>query len=100
MLIWIIIIGVFLIIGLYVLKLEHSTRKLKVIIVVVVGFLLLFSIATVFRSDQVDLSSPSGIISAIYLYVGWMGKTILKLWDIGVDTTGTVGNAIKLNFSG
>ena len=81
------------------LNLEHHGRKLKWIALIIIGVLLYFSIANIFTSEDVDLSSPKGIINAVYVYVGWIGETSAKLWDIGKDTTVAVGNAIKLNQS-
>jgi len=97
MIIEIIVIAIFLIIGLIALKTGHQTRKIKIIIVIVIGFLLYFSIVSLFTSEKVDITSPRGIIQATYLYFGWIGQTASNLWDIGVDTVHLVGNAVKFN---
>jgi len=94
-----VIIGLFAFIGFMFFKMEHHTRKVKILLVIVVGLVLYFSIAGVFSSDKVDLASPRGIVNAVYVYFGWMGETAGNLWDIGVDTTSLVGNAIKINHS-
>ena len=95
MLQWI-IIGVFVLIGLWYLKMEHHTRKVKAIIIVVIVALLYFSMMSVFSSEKVNLTSPSGIVHGVYVYFGWMGSTAASLWDIGTDTVRTVGNAIRI----
>ena len=95
-----IIIGVFVVIGLIFLKMEHHTRKIKVIVIVIIGFILYFSIAGIFMSEQVDITSPRGIINAVYVYFGWIGQTATSLWNIGTDTVSLVGNVIKLNNTG
>ena len=92
-----IIIGVFIIIGLWYLKMEHHTRKVKVIVIILIGALIYFSLMGVFSSEKVDLTSPSGVVNGVYVYFGWMGSTASALWDIGADTFRTVGNAIKIN---
>ena len=94
-----IIVGIFVIIGLFLLKMEHHSRKIKVLIIVLIGFTLYFSIAGMFTSEQVDFTSPRGIVNAVYVYFGWIGQTTANLWDIGTDTVALVGNAIKLNDS-
>ena len=94
-----IIIAVFVIIGLFLLKMEHHSRKVKVLIIVLIGFTLYFSIAGMLTSERVDLTSPRGIVNAVYVYFGWIGQTTANLWDIGTDTVALVGNAIKLNDS-
>ncbi len=92
-----IVIAIFVFIGLIFLKLEHHTKKIKILIILVIGFILYFSIVNHFNSDQVDITSPSGIVSGIYLYVGWIGQTATNLWDVGTDTASLVGNAVKVN---
>jgi len=99
MIIWIVIGIVFVIVALYLMQLEHHTRRFKVIFLVIIGSLLLLSIMTVFRSDQVDTTSFSGIVSGVYLYIGYMGHAISNVWHIGVETTGKVIQAVSLNSS-
>jgi hypothetical protein len=90
-------IGVIVIIGMLVLRLEHHARKYKIIVAVMIGLLLYFSVLAIFSSEQIDYTSPSGVISGVYLYAGWIGKTATSLWNIGTDTVHIVGNAIKIN---
>ena len=97
MLIQTIIILIFLIVGLLFLRAEHQTRKVKVIIIVVLGFLLYFSIVNIFTSEEVDITSPRGIAQTTYVYFGWIGRSASNLWDVGKDTVHLVGNAIKFN---
>jgi len=99
MLIHWIAITILILLGLTLIKLEHHTKAIKMFIILIIGAILYFSIVGLFSSSQVDLTSPRGIINGVYLYVGWMGQTASSLWDIGVDTTNMVGNAIKINNS-
>lgn len=92
-----IIIGVFVFIGLWVLKLEHHTRKFKIAIVIIFGLMIYFSMVSIFSSEQVDLTSPRGVVGAVYVYFGWIGQTASNLWDIGTDTVHLIGNAIKVD---
>ena len=93
----IIILAVFVLLGLIFLKLEHHGRKIKLAVLILIGLLIYFSIANLFISEQVDLTSPKGIIGAVYVYFGWLGQTASKLWGVGKDTVVAVGNAIKFN---
>ena len=92
-----VVIAVFIIIGLYYLKFEHHAKKIKIVIFLVLGFALYFSLISHFNSDNVDLTSPRGVVNGIYLYVGWLGQTASSLWNIGSNTVTLVGNAIKIN---
>jgi len=92
-----VILGVFILIGLWALKVEHHTKKFKVVVLLIVGLLIYFSMLGIFSSKQVDLASPRGVVNAVYVYFGWMGQTATSLWDIGVDTVHLAGNAIKVD---
>lgn len=92
-------IGVLVIVGLFFLKVEHHTRKYKVLGMILIGLIIYLSIIGIFSSGQIDMTSPKGIVNGAYLYIGWIGQTASSLWDIGVDTTHIVGNAIKANVS-
>ena len=92
-----VIIAVFILIGLWALKMEHHTRKVKIGVIALVALLIYFSMVGIFTSEKVSLTSPRGIVNAVYIYFGWMGQTAGDLWDIGTDTVTLVGNAIKIN---
>ena len=94
-----IIIGVFVLIGLWAIKMEHHTRKVKIVAIVLVGLLIYFSMVGIFTSEKVDLTSPRGVVGAVYIYFGWLGQVASGLWDIGTDTVLLVGNAVKINNS-
>jgi len=94
-----IIIGVFILIALWYLKMEHHGRKVKIVVLVIVGALIYFSMIGIFTSEQVSLTSPRGVVNAVYVYFGWIGQTAGGLWDIGADTVHLVGNAIKIDNS-
>ena len=99
MLIQWIIIALLLLIGFWYIKVEHHTHKIKITILIILVAIIYFSMVGVFSSTKVDLTSPSGVVNAVYVYFGWMGQTITNLWEVGTDTTRTVGNAIRLNGS-
>ena len=92
-----IIIAAFVLIGFWFIKAEHHTRKVKIVVIVLIGLLLYFSMMSIFTSEEVSLTSPRGVVNAVYVYFGWIGQTTSALWDIGTDTVHLVGNAIKIN---
>ncbi|MCR4284611.1 MAG: hypothetical protein NUV97_01035 [archaeon] len=93
----VIVLIAFIIAGLFFLKTEHQFRKVKIVLIILLGFFLYFSIVSVFTSETVDLSSPGGVVKGVYLYFGWIGRAVGNLWDVGVDTTGAVVRAVKIN---
>jgi hypothetical protein len=91
------VIAIFVFLGLFYLKMEHHAHKVKILIIIIVGFVIYFSVVNHFSSEQVDTTSPRGIINGVYLYAGWVGQTTSSLWNIGTDTVVLVGNAIKID---
>lgn len=96
MIMWIILI-VFALFLILVIKSEHHLRKIKLAIILIALILIYFSVVTWFNSDQIDLSSPGGIVNAVYVYFGWVGETGNKIFGIGKDTFNAVGDVIKTN---
>ena len=94
-----VIVAIFVVVGLWYLKMEHHSRKMKIVVIVLIGALIYFSMMNIFTSEQVDLTSPRGVVNAVYIYFGWIGQTASNLWDIGADTVSLVGNAVKVNNS-
>jgi len=90
-------VAVLIFLGFTYLKLEHHGNKIKIAVIIIIGAILYFSIIGHFNTQEIDITSPRGIINSVYLYFGWIGNTASSLWDIGVDTTHMVGNAIKIN---
>jgi len=93
-------IAVLIFLGFTYLKLEHHGQKIKIAILLIIGAVIYFSIIGHFNTQELDITSPRGIVNSVYLYFGWIGNTASSLWDIGVDTTHIVGNAIKINNTG
>ncbi len=92
-----IVIGVIIVLALVLLRFDHSFRRVKTIALILIAFLIFLSVTSFFTSKDLDLKSPKGVVSALYFYTGWIGKTVGSLWDVGKDTVGMVGNAIKMN---
>ncbi len=75
---------------------EHHTRKIKIIAIALIALLFYVSATGMFNSNNVDITSPRGIVSGIYLYVGWLGESASSIWDIGIETTGRVIDAVRI----
>jgi hypothetical protein len=93
----VIVIAVLLVIGLLYVQIEHHARKIKITVLILVIVSIYFSLSSVFSTNEIDATSPSGIMDATLLYVDWVSSTSVKLWDVGAETTHMVGNAIKVN---
>jgi hypothetical protein len=94
---WIVLAFVVVLLILFFLQVEHHTKTIKIFLIIIIGAILYFSLVGLLSSSQVDLTSPKGIINGAYLYAGWIGQIGSSLWNIGVETTHMVGNAIKIN---
>ncbi len=95
---WLIIVGI-VFVALLFLKAEPSTKWVKISIIVLLGFVIYLAVSGLFMSNEINLNSPRGILNSVYFYFLWIGHTSTTLWNIGVDTAGMVGNAIKVNDS-
>ena len=95
---WIIMIGVILV-ALFFLKAEPSTKLVKISIIVLIGFIIYLAISGLFMPNNINLNSPRSILKSAYLYFIWIGHTSTTLWGVGTSTVKMVGNAIKTNDS-
>tara|TARA_Y100000310_G_C20434317_1_gene692986 strand:- start:303 stop:614 length:312 start_codon:yes stop_codon:yes gene_type:complete len=93
----IIVLLIFILIAFLVLRVEHIGRKVKIVALVLIGLLLYFSIMNILTSDSINLTSPRGVVNAVYVYFGWLGKTASSLWDVGKETVNMVGDVINFN---
>lgn len=99
MILWVIVAIVLALIAFVYMKMEHQVRLVKVAFLSIVVILLVMSMIVMFNSGEVDLSSPGGVMSGIYLYIGWLGEFSVNLWDISVESTGRVMDAINVSSS-
>jgi len=93
-LMWIICF-VIIVVALILLGFDHWGRRIKVITIVIILFLIILSLITVLKSSDIKLDSPKGVISGFSVYSKWMGNTISNLWDVGVDVTHKVKDAVS-----
>lgn len=99
MIIWVIVIFVLVIIAFFYMKVEHQFRLAKVAILSAIVLLLGLSMFMMFNSGETDLSSPGAVIGSVYVYVGWLGKVAVSMFDIGGDATGRIIEAINVSNS-
>jgi glucan phosphoethanolaminetransferase (alkaline phosphatase superfamily) len=97
MMLWIIIAVVLALLLFVMLHMEHSLRKVKLIVVIVFFLLVFFSIIGFFASKNNDFDSPRGIFNSVYSYFGWLGEKGIEIFYVGKDSVITVGNIIKSN---
>jgi len=79
------------------LHLEHKFHIIKTLLLFVLLLLFIGSIYAWFSSEKTSLDSPKNIVNSVYLYVGWLGETGAKLFSVGKDSFGLIGNVIKGN---
>ena len=99
MFVWIVVIAIIALLLFLWIKLEHQARLIKFVIVTLIVVMLVGSLFLTLSSGETDLSSPKGIVNAVYLYIGWLGGFTVDMWDLGVETTGKVINAMNVSES-
>lgn len=87
---WIIIV-VLVIIGLFVIKLNHLKHRFFIIMLILLALFLYTSMNAVTQKNELDLKSSSGIFSAIKIYSGWLANGFQNLKSL-------TGKAINLNW--
>ena len=83
-----------LIIGIWVVvEIKRMRHKIFAIFLIAVILFLYFSITTVFKEKQVDLTSVSGISDAVKVYFSWLGGAFSNLKSL-------TANVINMNWKG
>ena len=86
------IIGIFLVFGLILIKMNHFRHKITIIVLL---FLVLFiySTATIVNNTyDFDFTTTEGLFYAVKVYTGWLGNGFQNLKVI-------TANAIKMDWS-
>jgi len=97
MILEILIILIVLVVVFTFIRIEHVGRKFKIFLLLVIIFLIIFSVSTIISKSKANLHSPSGIIKATTSYFNWMGKAIANLWDAGRDIKDKVVESVSTN---
>lgn len=91
--------GTLLIVGVLVaviwIAIEVKRLKHKVFAVALIGLILFsyISAAVIFKGEEIDFKSPSGLLEASKLYFSWLGSVAGNLGQI-------TSNAINMDWSG
>jgi len=83
-----IILGIFLIIGLIIIKLSYAKSKIKFFAILLILILIYASATTVLSKNNIKLNSVDGYGKAASLYLTWIVEAGNNLWQ-------TTGNVIK-----
>jgi len=89
MIAWI-ILGIFLIIGLIIIKLGYAKSKIKVIAIFLIIVLVYASASSVLSKNDIKLNSVDGYGKAVSLYLGWMVDAGSGLWKVSGDVIKTI----------
>lgn len=92
-----IVIGVVVVFALMFTKFDHIGRQVKVVLFILIGLFIFFSVTNMFSGNDYDLMSPQGIVNSVGVYFSWVSGVFVNLWDVGAETVTAVGHAIKLN---
>ena len=95
----ILILCMFVFLAFVLLRIEHLSKKVKLVIIVLLGLLIYVTAFGVISSSGINVATPRGIVNALYTYMGWIGKTATNLWDTRHDVGSIVGNAVKMNMT-
>lgn len=99
MIVWVIVILLISAVAFFYMKMEHQFRLVKVAMLSAGVLLLGFSMIMMFNSGETDLSSPGAIVGSVYVYVGWLGKLGISMWEITGDATGRIIEAVNVSNS-
>jgi len=75
-------------------------RKVKWVLIILIVFMIYFSVTGFLNTSDPDFQSPKGIANTAYAYVGWVGNAIKNLWSSKDEIGEIVGDAIKFNNTG
>jgi hypothetical protein len=94
MIAWI-ILGALLVIGLFIIRVSHAGKRIKLVAILLIIVLIYASATTVVSKNDIKLNSLGGYGKAISLYLGWMVDTSSNLWKVSGDVIKTVKNTVN-----
>lgn len=93
----VIIILILVLIALKLIRFEHHLKAVRLVLLLVLGVLIYFSMLSFVNSGQFDYSSPKGVFNSIKSYLYWFKDTLVNIWNAGKDSVRTIGYAIRGN---
>ncbi len=92
-----IVIAILVILGFLFVKFYHTGMKIKLVLLLLLGLLLYWSISGLMSSVNLDVNSPTEVIKGVGLYFSWLGQTATHVWDIGKTTALTIKDTVSFN---
>ena len=90
---------VIFIIGAFIIRLSHFSKKIKLFIIIVIVLFLYFSISGTIVNENIKLNSFEGYSKAVSLFLGTIVSSIKSTMAIGKDSISFVGDVVKGNFT-
>jgi len=86
-----------IIVAIWVLiEIKRMKHKLFAIFLIAALLFLYFSISSVFKGREINLTTPSGIFDAVKIYFSWLGYFFTNLKSV---TTNAINSNWKGNFT-
>jgi hypothetical protein len=93
------ILLVILCLGLFLIKISHFGKKVKLFIFVILILLLYFSLTNTISENNIKLNSFEGYTNIVSLYLGAIIDSFKSAFTIGSESVQFVGNVIKGNLT-
>ena len=88
---WIIIV-ILVIVGMYVLKINHFKHRFWIIFLIFLAIFLYVSITVVHSKYDLDFKTFDGLSKSVKIYLGWLGNGFQNMKVLA-------GNAIKMDWT-
>src|SRR3989344_4231020 len=88
---WLIIV-VLVIVGVFVLKINHFRHRMWVVLLILFALFLYVSITVVNSKNDLKFDSTEGFVNSAKIYFGWLGNGFQNMKIL-------VGNAIKMDWT-
>lgn len=95
---WIIVFAI-ISAGFLFIRLSHTEKKIKLIVVSVVLIFLYISANSLLTENNIKLDSIEGYSKAVSIYLGWLVSTGKTVFSVSGDAVKFAGNVIKGNLT-
>jgi hypothetical protein len=90
------VIALFLIL-LVLVKVEHAGKRVKLILLILIGAFLFFSMSSVLEKNSLEIDSVKNFGKAVSVYFSWLGNAAHQVWGIGNSIKDGIQDAVKSN---
>ena len=87
------------IIGAFIIKLSHLSKKIKLFLFLGILLLVYLSFLGIINNNNINLNSFEGYTQAVSIYLESITNSFKSLNSIGSNSIKFVGNVIKGNFT-